>query len=234
MRKEILCSPRRLLSVCLAIVAFGATAEDKTDFRFGYMPSQHKIRLLILSPAAEMTDWKVLVTAQGKADVLAQQTGHFPFNRAGETMDVPDLPEGQFTLTAKLTGKGQPAEFTRTFVRQHFPWENSTLGKDPIVVPPFTPLEVNAEQRRVDCILRQHTISNAGLWEQVNSQQVPLLAAPITLRATVGAKQYVAAGPGMVFTKTTGNQVTGSANWTAGPLHGRTPLRFRLRRLHED
>ncbi|MCY3018795.1 MAG: DUF6067 family protein [Planctomycetota bacterium] len=213
-------------AVGLIVLAFGATAEDKTAFRFGYMPSQHKIRHLILSPAAEMTDWKVLVTAQGKAEVLAQQLGRFPFNQAGETMDVPDLPEGQYMLTAQLTGKGQPAEFARTFVRQHFPWENSTLGKDPIVVPPFTPLEVNAEQRRVDCILRQHTISSSGLWEQVTSQQKPLLAAPITLRATVGAKQYVAAGPGAVFTKTPGNHVTGRAAWTAGPLQGCTRFDF--------
>lgn len=213
-------------AVSLIFLAFGATAEDKTEFRFGYMPSQHKIRHLIVSPAAGMTDWRVVVTAQGKTEVLSQQTGRCPFNQAGETMDVPDLPEGQYTLTAQLTGKGPPLEFTRSFTRRHFPWENSTLGKDPIVVPPFTRLEVNAEQRRVDCILRQHTISSAGLWEQVTSQQVPLLAAPIALRATIGGKQYTASGPGAVFAKTAGHQVTGSATWTAGPLQGRTRFDF--------
>jgi len=64
-----------------------------------------KANVIILSPPAEMTGWKVTVTAQGKADLLAQQAGPFPFNPAGETMDVPDLPEGQYTLTATLTGR---------------------------------------------------------------------------------------------------------------------------------
>jgi hypothetical protein len=202
------------------------SGEDRTEFRYGYIPSHNKIRLFIANASAEMTDWNVSVTAQGKAETLAQHAGKFPFKQAGETMAVPDLPEGQYTLTAKLSGKGQPLEFARTFKRQHFPWENSTLGKETVVVPPFTPLEVNAEQKRVDCILRQHVVSSAGLWEQVTSQQTPLLAAPMILRASFGGKEYAAAGLGASFTKTAGHQVTGNASWNAGPLKGRTTFDF--------
>jgi hypothetical protein len=197
-------------------------AGPKIDFRYGYYPSHHKLRFLAVSPPADKTDWQVVLTAQGSAAALAQQSGRLPFRKSGKTIDVPDLPEGSYELTLTLTGAGQPVQVNRTFTRNRFPWENNTLGKDPVVVPPFTPLTVDESGPAVQCILRRHVVSPAGLWQQVVSQQVPLLDAPVHLRASVGGQRHVAAGAGTVFTKKADTQVSGQASWTAGPLRGLT------------
>jgi hypothetical protein len=141
-------------------------AGPKIDFRYGYYPSHHKLRFLAVSPPADKTDWQVVLTAQGSAAALAQQSGRLPFRKSGKTIDVPDLPEGSYELTLTLTGAGQPVQVNRTFTRNRFPWENNTLGKDPVVVPPFTPLTVDESGPAVQCILRRHVVSPAGLWQR--------------------------------------------------------------------
>jgi len=210
------------LAAALAALTPPAPAEETVQFRIGYHPSQRKVRHMIVAPPAGMTDWQVTLAAQGAATVLAKQAGRLPFNPAGETMDVPDLPEGDYTLTLTLTGGGPPLQVARAFTRRRFPWENSTLGKEAVVVPPFTPLAVDADGKTVQCILRRHTMSGAGLWEQAASQQVPLLAAPMQIRVAAGGATHTASGPGVSITKQADTQVVGGAAWTAGPVRGRT------------
>jgi hypothetical protein len=74
------------------------------EFRYGYMPSYNKMRLMVVLPPAGMTNWEVALSPQGGAQVLAKQAGELPFNAVGETMDIPDLAEGSYALT--LTARG--------------------------------------------------------------------------------------------------------------------------------
>lgn len=97
---------------------------------------------------------------------------------------------------------------------------------DPIVVPPFTPLKVNAQQRTVDCVLRTYSISDSGFWQQVQSEGKALLSGPIRLEMQSAGKTYVAKGQGVTFSKRAASEVDGSATWSAGPLTGRSDFQY--------
>jgi hypothetical protein len=90
------------------------------------------------------------------------------------------------------TADDKRRNITRTFTRNHFPWENSALGSERIVIPPFTPMTVDKRRASVSCVLRTHEIDSSGLWKQVASQGVPLLAAPMRLEVEAAGKNYTA------------------------------------------
>lgn len=225
------CSNRRcgrgiFVVLLLLLTLTGIAAEEGFTFRFSYFPSYNAIRYLILSPSAEMTRWKITLTSEVGTRVLAQQQGKLPAKDIGETMTIPKLSEGSYRLTVTLSGNGKTQQVACTFKRQSFPWEHTTLGKDPIVVPPFTPLIVDAKARTVDCVLRRYKVGSAGFWDQVTSEDRPLLKAPISLRVTTQGRTYTANGRGFRFSKQQPTQVLGNAAWSAGPVRGMTAVDY--------
>jgi len=221
-----------ILSLCSAATtaaqaeeAEKAAAKADVEFRYAYYPSAHTVRFLVLN-APDAGQWAIELRAAGKPAVLAKRTGAFPFNPAGETMTFDPLAEGDYELTLALRGPKGARKLKGSFTRQHFPWENNDLGKAAVVVPPFTPLVADPKRRTVDCILRTHEMSGAGLWAQVISQDRPLLTGPMRLEVVSDGKQHVAAGPQVVFEKRQPHEVTGHAQWSAGPMRGRTHFQF--------
>jgi len=61
----------------------------------------------------------------------------------------------------------QSAPTVQPFVRHVLPWEHNQLGKSDVVVEPFKPLEVRGQT--VSTVLRRHSLSALGLWDQVES-----------------------------------------------------------------
>ena len=215
-----------VLSWCIALLTMTALAAEQLQFRYSYFPSYNKIRHYLPVTPAEMTAWKLLLTRKGENTELARQSGTLPYPPGGATLDVPRLGNGEYTLTLTLTGTGEPTTLTRTFQRTVLPWEGNNLGKDPIVVPPFTPLRVNTQQRTVDCVLRTYSMSDSGFWQQVQSEGKTLLSGPMRLEVQSGGKTYVAKGQGVTFSKRAANEVDGSATWSAGPLTGRSDFQY--------
>ena len=191
---------------------------DGTEFRLAYFPTAGKLRVLILTPAAAGQGWRLSLSRDGKQ--LAAWQGAYPMPPAGVTLDLPPLPDGEYTLALD----GTPIR--RTFVRKRFPWETEQLGNARVVIPPFTPLAVEPSAPRVDCVLRQHTLDASGLWRKAASQGVDLLAAPMRLEGVVNGEPCVAAGKGVTFSEQAPDRVIGEAAWTLGPLGGQTAFAF--------
>lgn len=199
---------------------------DGLELRFGYFPTANRLRLLILQ-ADLFTRWEARLSKPPSKEVLRQWDGPLPFPKAGLTLDAPPLDEGTYFLAVTLVAEdGQRREFQRTFERKRFPWENNPAGRDRAVIPPFTPLQIDEVGRTVSCVLRQHELSKAGLWNQVTSQGRPLLAAPMRLEIETAGKTNLAQGGELKFSEQAPDRVHGHTTWTAGPVKGETDFDY--------
>lgn len=196
------------------------------DYRYAYYPSHNLVRIHLPTPPADATDWHLALRPEKGGAVLAERSGKLPAAAGGEAMPVPDLTEGDYTLTLTLTGGARPVIEERGIRRDRPEWEGNNLGRDEVVIPPFTPLEVDEQAKRVGCVLRSHTHGAAGLWSQVVSQERELLAGPVRIEVTQGGKVSTAAGPTPRFTGKKPTAVSGEAAWTAGALTGTTRFAY--------
>jgi len=201
---------------------------DGTEFRFAYFPSGNRLRLLVLCPTNAYAEWSAaLASAEESAAPLKRYGGALPMPPAGTTVEAPPLKDGTYEIALTLAGaKGVRRKIRRTFERKHFFWENNALGRDRIVVPPFTPLKVDKRQARVSCVLRDHDNAGNGLWHQVTSQGIPLLAAPMRIEIEADGKVCDAEGGRVNFAESSEDRVAGSTAWRAGSLRGRTEFAF--------
>jgi hypothetical protein len=196
------------------------------DFRYAYYPSHDLVRVYLPQPPAEATAWHLALRPEQGGGPLAERAGKLPMAAGGEAMPVPDLPEGDYVLVLTLTGGGQPVVEERSIRRDRPEWEGNKLGRDDVVIPPFTPLTVDEQASRVGSVLRSHEHGPAGLWRQVVSQDRELLAGPVRLDVTHGGKVSTAAGPAPRFTGKKPTAVSGEAAWTAGPVSGTTRFTY--------
>jgi hypothetical protein len=194
----------------------------ETEFRYAYFPSHRLVRFLLPAPPAGATAWRVVLTPDGQEKVLAERSGKLPMSSNGENLSIPDLPEGLYLLTLTFPDGPKDLKISRPFWRKNLPWEGLRLGMDDVVVPPFTPLQVDAKDAAVSCVLRRTVMDRTGLWREVESQQKPLLAAPVRLEFTTGGRTIRAEGTGTAFSETKPTRVAGKADWNAGPIKGAT------------
>jgi hypothetical protein len=151
----------------------GEQSRQTVNLQFKVYPSLNKIKAradITALPALDRVTGGVLrVLRQGTPQPVATQRLLFRNGLAEQLFDVP-LGEGDYTLALGLEGgQGVPKEpVTGAFQRRVFPWENNHLGISDEVIPPFTPLVLDG--RRIGCVLRDHTLGDAGLWEQVASR----------------------------------------------------------------
>ena len=200
---------------------------DGTDFRFAYYPSLDKLRFLVLGPPVEFERWELRLSASCQQARLAHADGSLPFRAGGETLEVPPLEAGDYELHLSLiAGDGARRDILRTFERRRFAWEKNTLGRERVVIPPFTPLQVNPAEATVACVLRRHQLDDTGLWRQVTSQDCDLLAAPMRLEIQSDGRTHVATGNSLMFTEQAADRAVGEASWMAGPVRGRTAFAF--------
>lgn len=200
---------------------------DGTEFRFAYYPSLHRLRVLVLTPPPQFEKWELKLAAAERAVELARTGGRLPFRSCGETLEVPPLEAGDYELQLSLIATdGTRREIRRTFERRRFPWEDCPLGRDRVVIPPFTPLVVDEAQATVACVLRRHQIDGTGLWRQVTSQDRELLESPMRLEIESGGRTHIAVGGSVGFADKAADRVCGQASWNAGPVSGRTDFDF--------
>ena len=189
----------------------------------GYYPYLSKLKARLdfsaLESREKVAGAALVVKAKATGNVLAR--GTFPAHRDSLSelvLDLPDVPDGEYVVEAALTGAGVPQEpVAREFRREHYEWEHNNLGKTDKVVAPFTPLTVSGNT--LGCVLREHVISDLGIWDQVRSMGVDLLAGPMVLRATVdGAETPIRPASDLRFTRRTETEVDYRASWSAGAL----------------
>jgi len=133
------------------------------DYRYAYYPSHNLVRIHLPKPPTDATDWHLALRPEAGGAVLAERAGKLPTAAGGEAMPVPDLAEGDYLLTLTLTGGVEPVVEERGIRRDRPEWEDNRLGRDDVVIPPFTPLDVEADGPVVRSVLRSHEHGAAGL-----------------------------------------------------------------------
>jgi len=163
------------------------TREDKKAVTLQYSVYPYHDTLLAhvdiaaLASKERVTGATLSFAPQGSDQALAQGELAFDGDSAEARLDLPELAEGTYEVRLLLRGEGVPAEpVVGEYVRKVFEWEHNDLGTSDIVIPPFTPIEVNGAT--VSTVLRDHEVGGSGLWDQVTSLERPLLTAPMRWR----------------------------------------------------
>jgi hypothetical protein len=208
------------------------------DFKFAYYPYLNRMRILCdwsgLRKSAKLqavnfdirqrnSRGAVVSPASGSAGgtpaprVVA--SAHIPKpegTRKEIAFDLPPL-NGQYEIVMTATGTGVPnSAVIKPFERTVYEWEHNNLGKSTKVYPPFTPIRVQG--KTLSTVLRDHSLTDIGLWSQVNSTGKDLLAAPMAFEATVsGAPAKLTASP-LAFTQQAGNQVVARSAFSLGTV----------------
>ena len=128
----------------------------------------------------------------------------------GFELSLPPL-KGPHEIALRAEGVGVPqGELVKELDRTVYDWEHKGLGTSTRVYPPFTPIKV--EGKKVSTVLREHTMNDLGLWDQVVAAGKPLLAAPMRLVAVVKGAPIVVKPVGRLrFSTKEGHEARASA-----------------------
>ncbi len=88
------------------------------------------------------------------------------------------LPDGQYFASISLPNAENPL-MEKMFLVKSYPWMNNELGRQELLLPPFTPVKVNGQT--LSCLLRDYQLSGNGLPAQVIADRKPILAGPVRL-----------------------------------------------------
>ena len=175
-----------------------ATVEKKEDvsFRAFFYPGVSRVRCEIsfggLKQASAVTRAVVTVKDPAGKEVGKAEATRFIDGDAAPVIQLPtELALGQYQVELSLfTGDQQVAGPLKDgFEKKSFPFEGNRLGVSDKVLPPWTPLEVNQAEARIACWGREHALSANGLFAQVKTQEVELLARPAALVARAGGAE---------------------------------------------
>ena len=154
--------------------------------RAQYFPSSQRIFYRLQANVPESQIAQVALTLRdGQHQELLRRT--VPWSSAEQTLDIPDLANGQFTLSASIVAADGHEQAGDTFVfrRQHFAWERQPLGSTDEIYPPFEPVRVEGDTARV--VQRQYTLNGFGLLQHVVSDAREILAGPVVVRYQTAA-----------------------------------------------
>ena len=195
------------------------------DMQFAYYPYKNLLRVHVDATGipANATLKEIRLSVRKAGDVNPLKTvllKDIVNKKVSARFTLPEL-DGEYQLAAVPIGTGLPkGDIIKTFVRKHFPWEHNKLGVTDKVYPPFTPLVVKRDE--VFSVLRKHRMNGEGLWSQVWTKGVPLLASPMSYEAVEDGKSVpVKAGP-LRFTHVAGNKVIASSNLFLGSLKAKS------------
>jgi len=99
----------------------------------------------------------------------------FPITaRGGEHYCRAEIPSALGVYTFTLPGGREVCRITR----KNFPWLGNDLGREKVVIPPFTPIRTCGNE--VEVLFRKHRLNHFGLWDSVESKGTELLAEPMS------------------------------------------------------
>jgi hypothetical protein len=160
------------------------------DFQFAYYPYRNEMRVLAdvsnLPQDAKLETLTCSIRPKGRRAVKTVTFDAFKDGRQELEFALPRL-DGQYEIAVTAHGQNVPkGELVKAFERTVYEWERKGLGISTKVYPPFTPIQV--EGKKVCTVLREHTMNDFGLWDQVVAAGKPLLAAPMRLALELGGK----------------------------------------------
>lgn len=190
------------------------------DFQFAYYPYANRMRILAdasnLPKGASITRLTATIRKQSGGVVKTVAFGPLQNGRREQTFRLPPL-NGVYEIHLKAEGTGLPvSEVVKTFERKVFPWEHNKLGTSQKVYPPFIPIRVHGKQ--VSVVLRNITMTDAGLWAQVISRRRPLLVAPMRWEITSNGSIVPVHALPIRFVKCRENEAIAVSRFHAGPI----------------
>ncbi|MBV9471070.1 MAG: hypothetical protein JOZ57_17675, partial [Abitibacteriaceae bacterium] len=191
------------------------------DFNFAYYPYLNRMRIAAdvsnLPKQARVQSVQALIRKKAGAAVKTVTFNDLKEGRQELSFTLPPL-QGQYEIALSVTGQNVPTgELVKEFERTVYPWEHKNLGKRTKVYAPFTPIRIRGKQ--LSTILRDHTVNNVGLWDQVVAKGEPLLAAPMSWSVSVDGDSVPVQPERFRFLKTADNTATAQGGFTAGALH---------------
>ncbi len=157
-----------------------------SEFEFAHYPTCGKIKArvgnpLVPAPAALKSVKFKVISPNGK--VTSEASGEKkPFGFAA-VWNTGKLADGTHTLTADLTfADGKTQKKTVTFEMKHFPWENNSIGKERVIIPPFKPIRVDESRREINMLQTGYRIGRNGFWSAIYAQGTNILNGNIALK----------------------------------------------------
>jgi hypothetical protein len=153
-------------------------APQAVRLRAQYFPSQNRIFYRLLPDRDDIERAVLTLLDADDRVILTKSTG---IADDEQSLDLPDLPDGAYTLRAAGVVAGQPNARGASvqFRRQRFAWEGLSAGAGDEVYPPFQPIAVEGQSLAV--VGRRYQFNGFGLLDRVTSAGDELLAAPIAL-----------------------------------------------------
>lgn len=99
------------------------------------------------------------------------------------------LPEGKYRAVL-TTGKDRKVEIEKTFINKNYEWFNTTVARQDILLPGFTP--VKASDTAIETVGRKYVFGANGLPKEIWSLGEQLLARPVSL--TAGGEEILDGG----------------------------------------
>ncbi len=135
------------------------------------------------SMCVRLVDKDGTVYGQAAAD-LSEQKG-----RVLAELTQP-LPAGRYTLVIELQNGDETVDVEkREIVRDRFPWEHNTIGKEKVIIPPWIP--VTTDGTRIGVWGREYDLGENGLPVSIKAEGREILAGPMTLIADIKGEKKV-------------------------------------------
>ena len=189
---------------------------------YAYYPSHNRLKLAVnlgaLAEKSKVRAVRLALRAKGSATPVAETT--MPEIREDATAllwQIPPLQAGVYEVAVSLDGLPVKPEVVE-FVRHTFDWEKNQHGLSDRLVPPFTPIKV--EGRRVSTSLREHTLNELCLPEQVVALGRPLFKTPPSLLAKIGGQSVAVTGRDFNVEQATATRAVMRSRWNAGAISG--------------
>jgi hypothetical protein len=210
-----------------------ATSKPKdappADFRFAYYPYKNKLRISadINGLPKEAKPSRVAADVRAKAGSKVIKTIEFPLDafksgRQELTVELPML-EGEYEIALKVEGENVPkGELAKPFERTKFPWENCQAGRSTKIFAPFTPIKVDG--KKLSTVLREHTLNDVGLLDQVTGTSAntgvarPMLAAPMRYVVKCAGQEAKVEATPLKVASAKEHAVRTESAFSAGPL----------------
>ena len=193
-----------------------ADAGDAPPWRLDFYPVQKKIDVVLLDAAvreqAGAPYGSVEFTVyRGDALVQRQSINPTPVRSGVSHATVPFTPdrEGPYRVVVVISDRqGRCVDsFTETVESKAMPWLGNALGKDRVVIPPFTPLQIDGNT--VGCWGRQYELGQDGLVKGLVSQNEKVLSGGMRFVLDDGTQTHEGvAGTGWKFDEKAVDQVS--------------------------
>ena len=164
----------------------------------------------------------VVVDTKTMKQIALKVVTKLPSSATEQQLSLKKLLPGRYEARLFLDGASASTTAIATQIFDYqtdFPWLKNKLGMSDVVIPPFTPLTVRG--KTVGAVLRQHEMTETGLWGQIHTVGKDILTAPMRFEVKQqGKMQPVKARLRFIEKKAT--RVVAVSDWTAGALRGRT------------